>query len=34
MAGAADALHAAGDGRRSFDLDDEVDGSHINAEFE
>ena len=34
MAGAADALHAAGDRGRSLDLDDEVDGAHVDAEFE
>ena len=34
VAGAADALHAAGDRGRRFDLDDEVDGAHIDAEFE
>ena len=34
MAGAADALHAAGDGGRGFDLYDEVDGAHVDAEFE
>ncbi len=34
VAGAADALHAAGHRGRSFDLDDEVDGAHIDAEFE
>jgi hypothetical protein len=34
MAGAADALHGAGDGGRRFDLDDEVDRAHIDAEFE
>ncbi len=34
MAGAADALHAAGDGWRRFDLDDEIDGAHVDAEFE
>ena len=34
VAGAADALHAAGDRGRSFDLDDEIDGAHVDAEFE
>ena len=34
VAGAADALHAAGDRGRRFDLDDEVDGAHVDAEFE
>ena len=34
VAGAADALHAAGDRGRGFDLDDEVDGAHVDAEFE
>ena len=34
MAGAADALHAAGDRGRRFDLDDQVDGAHVDAEFE
>ena len=34
VAGAADALHAAGDGRRRLDLDDEIDGAHVDAEFE
>ena len=34
MAGAADALHAAGDRGRRFDLDDEIDGAHVDAEFE
>ena len=34
VAGAADALHAAGDGGRGFDLDDEIDGAHVDAEFE
>ena len=34
MAGAADALHAAGDRGRRFDLDDKVDGAHIDAQFE
>ena len=33
VAGAADALHAAGDRGRRFDLDDEVDGAHVDAEF-
>ena len=34
VAGAADALHAAGDGGRRFDLHDEIDGAHVDAEFE
>ena len=34
VAGAADALHAAGDGGWRLDLDDEVDGAHVDAEFE
>ncbi len=34
VAGAADALHAAGDRGRGFDLDDEVDGAHVDAELE
>jgi hypothetical protein len=34
VAGAADALHAGRDGGRGFDLDDEVDGAHVDAEFE
>ena len=34
MAGASDALHAAGDGRRRLDLDHEVDGAHVDAELE
>jgi hypothetical protein len=34
MAGAADALHAAGDRGRRFDLDDEIDGAHVDAEFQ
>ena len=34
VAGPADALHAAGDRRRRFDLDDEIDGSHVDAEFQ
>ncbi len=34
VAGAADALHAAGDRGRRFDLDDEVDGAHVDAELE
>ena len=33
VAGAANALHAAGDRGRRFDLDDEIDGSHVDAEF-
>ena len=31
VAGAADALHAAGDRRRRFNLDDKIDGSHVDA---
>ena len=31
--GAANALHAAGHGRRRLDLDDEVDSAHVDAEF-
>ena len=34
MAGAADALHAAGDGGRRLDLDDQIDGAHVDAELE
>ena len=34
MAGAADALHAAGDRGRRFDLHHEIDGAHVDAEFE
>ena len=34
MAGAADALHAAGDEGRRFDLHDEIDGAHVDAEFQ
>ena len=34
VAGAADALHAAGDRRRRLDLDDEIDRTHVDAEFE
>ena len=34
MAGATNPLHAAGDGWGRFDLDDEIDGAHIDAEFE
>ena len=34
VAGAADALHARGNRRRSLDLDDEVDGAHVDAELE
>ncbi len=33
VSGAADALHSAGNRRRSLDLDDQVDGSHVNAKF-
>ena len=31
--GAADALHAAGDRRRGLDLDDQIDGAHVDAEL-
>ena len=31
---AADALHAAGDRGRRFNLDDQINGAHIDAEFE
>src|SRR5579859_2306312 len=34
VAGAADALHAAGDRGWRFDLDDEIDGTHVDAELE
>jgi len=34
MAGTANALHAACDGGWSFDLNDKVDGTHVDAEFE
>ena len=34
VAGAADALHAAGDRGRRFDLDDQIDGAHVDAELE
>ena len=34
VAGAADALHAGGDGGRRLDLDDQVDGAHVDAELE
>ena len=34
VAGAADALHAAGDRGRRFDLDDQVDRAHVDAELE
>ncbi len=34
VAGAADALHAAGDGRGRFDLHHQVDGAHIDAQLE
>ncbi len=33
VAGAAHSLHAAGDRRRRFDLDDQVHSAHIDAEF-
>ena len=32
--GAADALHAAGDRGRRFDQHDQIDGAHVDAEFE
>ena len=34
VAGAADALQAAGDGLRRLDLEHEVDGAHVDAELE
>ena len=34
MAGAADALQAAGDRRRRLDLHDQIDGAHVDAELE
>ena len=34
MRGATDALHAAGNRRRSFNLYDEIDGSHVDPELE
>ena len=34
VAGAADALHAARDGRRRLDLDDEIDRAHVDAQLE
>ncbi len=34
VAGTADPLQAAGDGARRLDLDDEVDGAHVDAELE
>src|SRR5437016_3968000 len=34
VAGAPDALHAARDRRRRLDLDDEIDGAHVDAELE
>ena len=34
MAAAADALQAARDRRRRLDLDDEIDGAHVDAELE
>ena len=34
VAGAADALEGAGDAGRRLDLDDEVDGAHVDAELE
>ena len=33
MAGAADALHPSGYRGRRFDLDDEIDSTHVDAEF-
>jgi hypothetical protein len=32
--GAADALHSAGDRGRSLNLDDEIDGSHVDAQLQ
>src|SRR5207302_7379335 len=34
VAGAADPLDAAGDAGRRLDLDDEVDGAHVDTQFE
>ena len=34
VAGAADALHAAGHRRRRFDLDDQIDRAHVDAQFQ
>jgi hypothetical protein len=34
MTGTADALHGAGYGRRRFNLYDQVDGAHIDAQLE
>ena len=34
MRGAADTLHAAGDGRGRLDLDHQIDGSHVDPELE
>ena len=34
VTGAADALHSAGDRRRRLDLNDEIDGAHIDAELQ
>ena len=34
MSGAANPLHPAGDRGRSFNLDDEIDRAHVDAEFE
>ena len=34
VAGTADALHAAGDGWRRLDLDDEVDRAHVDSQLE
>ena len=34
VAGAADALQPGGDRRRRLDLDDQVDGAHVDAQLE
>jgi hypothetical protein len=34
VAGATDALHAAGDRRRRFDLNHQINGAHVDAQFE
>src|SRR5271155_4117885 len=34
VSGTTDALHAARDRWRSLDLNDEIDGSHVDAQFE
>jgi hypothetical protein len=34
VTGATDALHTTGDGGRRFDLHDEIDGAHVDAQFE